>query len=47
MLFGETAGTPSSAVFGGEANRRFRRFAGNGESVIVTFRPAIFGSIST
>jgi hypothetical protein len=46
-LFGETAGSPSSAVSGDEVNRRFRRFAGNGESVIVTLRPVIFGSIST
>ena len=36
-----------SAVFAGVLNRRFRRFAGKGESVMVTFRPVIFGSIST
>src|SRR5437667_11309571 len=36
-----------SVSLGGGANRLLRRFAGSGESVMVTLRPVIFGSIST
>ena len=44
---GETTASWFSAGFSGAVNRLFRRLAGRGDSVIVTLRPAIFGSIST